>query len=247
MNINKLIQSQTADIKEAIISRKDIVEEIDVHKSKLYEPYECDPITSYAEKYSCDPFTSYSDDYVDETVVNNLVEFCEKQKYTPENGHSVVMFGEEYVYNRHTRPAPAPIPKVLQSLIEKVNTDNPEGRIITQVLIKKYAGEEAFLPLHSDNEKTIAPNSSIYTFSLGTACTINFKNIKSGEEKTLNVKSNSLYVMSRTSQHFWCHGIEKSSELADGTRYSITLRTVEKRYMNSSLIIVHSNIKYFKF
>ena len=180
-------------------------------------------------------------------MANDLIKFCETQKYRPENGHSVVMFGEEYSYSRNKQPErPAPIPTELNSLIEKITTDFPENEVITQVLINQYEGQDSFLPFHSDDEKMISPNSSIYTFSLGNPCTLTFKHLISGEEKPLNANNNSLYVMSRTSQRFWCHGIEKSTEL-NGTRYSITMRTVANRYMKSSVIVGDSNTKFLRF
>ena len=81
---------------------------------------------------------------------------------------------------------------------------------------------------------------------MGNSCKLTFKNLISGKEKTLDAKGNSLYVMSRKSQTNWCHGIEKSTEF-DGTRYSITLRTVGSRYTKSSIIMGDSNTKYLKF
>ena len=101
VNINNLIKSQTADIKDAIISRKDIEE---LHVRKSVDQPKIPNVT-----YVCDPFNKYIDNYVEETLANDLIKFCDAQKYRPENGHNVIMFGEEYNYSRNQqseRPAP---------------------------------------------------------------------------------------------------------------------------------------------
>ena len=66
----------------------------------------------------------------------------------------------------------------MKLLIEKITDEFPEGETITQVLVNKYVGHDAFLPFHSDDEKTIAPNSSIYTLSLGNSCKLTFRKEK---------------------------------------------------------------------
>ena len=52
--------------------------------------------------------------------------------------------------------------------------------------------------------------------------------------------------MSRKSQALWSHGIEKCNEF-HGVRYSITLRTVDKKFHRSTIILGDSNTKNLKF
>lgn len=84
-----------------------------------------------------------------DSFANELLDFCESQVYTPENGHSVIMFGQEYKYNKTQSPSPLPIPSVMTSLIENNTSEFPEASSINQVLINKYEGSDCFLPAHS--------------------------------------------------------------------------------------------------
>ena len=101
-------------------------------------------------------------------------------------------------------------------------------------------------PEHCDDERTIAPNSDIYTISLGVTSTLKFNNLYSGKQEILSIKDRSLYMMSRKSQAVWAHGIEKSAEF-QGVRYAITFRTVGKRFNRSTAILGDSNTKHLKF
>jgi hypothetical protein len=63
-----------------------------------------------------------------------------------------------------------------------------------------------------DDEVSIDPESVIVTVSLGQEREIRFVNAN-GDEKLLNVKDGSAYVMSRFSQDFWTHGIAPLEQL----------------------------------
>ena len=106
-------------------------------------------------------------------------------------------------------------------------------------------GPDSCLAEHSDNELSIAPESSIFTISLGDKCSINFSEIHSGENMVHQCLDKSLYVMTRRSQDHFKHSIQ-SGEIQN-VRYSLTFRCVSWRHFNSTLIIGDSNTRKLVF
>ncbi len=101
------------------------------------------------------------------------------------------------------------------------------------------------MPSHSDNEYPINPDSKICTYSLGATRNIVFTEIHGTDIETLEVESNSLYVMSRESQAWFKHGIHDS--LCSEGRYSITIRQVNLDNTRGLLIMGDSNTKPIQF
>ena len=163
-----------------------------------------------------------------------------------ENGHGVCSFGAPYKYSNSKSNEPEEMPQLIKGLIENIAKDHPKARTTTQCLINRFEGPDSFLPVHSDDEKIIDPISEIYTVSLGSTGKLKYTNRLTGEQRILPAEGCSLYVMTRKSQAAWSHGIEKSTEF-QGVRYSITLRTVAKRYYRSTIIMGDSNTRYLKF
>ena len=132
------------------------------------------------------PILSTKDDYVTDDLGNQLNQlFVEREgDFEAENGRSVLYFGEQYKYTGSTasnRPHQA-VPLILGSLIMKINTDFCAGESpkINSCLVNRYEGSEGYLLKHSDDELTIHPESQIITLSLGSECTLQFSNMKSG-------------------------------------------------------------------
>ena len=184
-------------------------------------------------------------------LADRVTEFlgaCDKFESNPENGHSVAMFGNPYHYNgsKHSNQfteIPEPIKEVLDALHQKY----PDGQF-NSCLVNKYQGPQSFLPKHSDDELTIAPDSSICTVSLGHSCTVKFSEAHGQGIQEHVTEPNSLYVMSKHSQTYWQHQIEPNSSLPeDSTRYSLTFRHVDKKYLKSTIIFGDSNTRNLKF
>ena len=89
-------------------------------------------------------------------------------------------------------------------------------------------------------------SSSIFTLSIGETKDLIYRERFSKEDvETLSIEHNSLYVMTRQSQNFFTHRIEKGSGEHD--RYSITFRCVDQRFRRSTLVLGDSNTKRFRF
>ena len=114
--------------------------------------------------------------------------------------------------------------------------------------MNKYVGPASFIPSHSDVERSIHPNSSIFTVSIGKEATVHFTNIRSGAIHEHVATNGSLYSMSRSSQSCYKHQIKKDSSWAGSdVRLSITFRSVHWRNNNSLLILGDSNTGGLKF
>ena len=180
--------------------------------------------------------------------LNDFLEQCAEFDENVESGHSVTMFGEPYHYNgsKHSNRIakfPSPITKVAELLHEKY----PE-QDFNSCLVNKFSGPSSWLPRHSDDEATIAPESLICTVSIGHSTTIDFKEIHGNETVKHMAEPNSLYAMTRKSQAFCNHCISNNEEMPDHSiRYSLTFRVISKKYTKSTLIVGDSNTKNLKF
>lgn len=124
---------------------------------------------------------------------------------------------------------------------------------LNSCLITRYKDGGSHIPKHSDNESAIDPESVIVTASFGAERKIKFMCARNNEEKTLNLKDNSVFVMTRESQDHWQHEIaptpedERVESPSNGMRYSFTFRHISPHFMNSTVLIGDSNTKYVKF
>ena len=92
------------------------------------------------------------------------------------------------------------------------------------VLINKYVNGSGYIPMHSDDEKCIRPNSNILTVSLGETRIINFQpKFKShGSDLSTNLEHGDVFIMSSNSQKLFKHGIPK--DCSKSMRISLTFR-----------------------
>lgn len=194
----------------------------------------------------------YVEDFIDSETNDTLVKFCSAQKYTKyKTGREACTFGEKYEFNGAPRNNIKDVPAALKVLIEKIHKHEnmcSAGDDINQVIINRYTGGNSSLPEHSDDESSIAPGSQIFTLSLGCTRTMKFRDLVGNTEVERDVADCSLYVMSKSSQYYWTHRMDKTgNEATQDIRYSITFRTVGERFKNASVVIGDSNTKYLNF
>ena len=217
--------------------------------------------TTHTEKaHNQKPFDKPVDDYLSQDLSTELLQFLTDDcQFTDTNGRSVCSFGAKYTYTGARAQHINEVPPLIQKVLDKVNNDfcqakspsdtSEHGRpatFVNQCLINKYSGQDAYLPEHADNEKSIDPRSSIFTISLGKPCDVRFRDLYSQEQHVISPKSGSLYSMSRCSQEFYTHRIEKT-DMEEDVRYSITLRRVGENYKDSMCIVGDSNTRKLKF
>ena len=195
---------------------------------------------------SINPVSHSIEKFITEEQETKLCTFFEALEFKQESGHKTIAFGERYVYSTASgkNELRKDIPEPLAEVITAIGAKYPD-RIISSCLIN-YFEEDGSLPEHSDDEHSIDPESDIFTVSIGGDGTITYRRLHDNKETTHTACTRSLYVMSRESQNFWTHRIDKG-HITGAPRYSLTFRTVSRRYKNSLLIIGDSNTKRYKF
>ncbi len=204
-------------------------------------------------------FSDYQEDFLEDGELEMVKHFLQKckdsGKFSSENGHSVVAFGEHYSYvGSKSNDHPDPIPPELEQVIDKLVSEIPLQHRPNAVLINHYTSASAdessgsFLPFHCDDESVIIADSKIATLSLGGVRAIRFQHIHepNKEDLELSPAPNSVYCMTRTSQAWYKHGIPAPNSDVD-ERYSITFRCVNSKFNRSILVVGDSNTQNLKF
>ena len=208
------------------------------------------------------PFEDYQTPYLStehvETLTDLLGYLKDSSDFIPEKGHNVKLYGEPYSYTgSHPDLEPDPIPDELKTIIDKLSSDLSLAERPNSVLINHYPASsrlepmDSHLAMHSDDESSILAESKIITLSIGACRKIVFEP-KHHEKETgkveLDLNHNSMYVMTRTSQNWFRHGVPPVSpgECVE-ERFSITFRTLKKQFKRSMLLIGDSNSKDVKY
>ena len=232
----------------------------------------------HAEPYTsppCEPFEKYVEDIVPNELKSRLIGFLagsSSEFQSVGSSRDVLYFGEFGYHYTGAYHAARQTPLIIQELLSAVRPSLPfPNSLINSCLITRYTDGSNHIPMHSDNENSIDPESVIVTVSLGEEREIKFVNAH-GVEKSLKLKDGSAYVMSRFSQDFWKHGIdplEPSTALPDTetetsvtepvtetngptgaqckTRYSFTFRHTAPHFKNSLAVVGDSNTQNIKF
>ena len=208
-------------------------------------------------------------EFINENTSTSIIDLLQASDFKSENGRSTLSFGEPYTYtgSKSNRSTAIPFPDVLQPVVDKINqlqkdifyADHPDMKknearhpapLVNSCLVNRFTGPDSFLPSHSDNEITIHPESSIFTLSLGESASVKFSEIHPEPnlvyDTELTSDHRSLYHMTRKSQDFFRHAIDKGS-IANGTRFSLTFRCVSWKNRNSTCIIGDSNTGMLNF
>ena len=183
--------------------------------------------------------------------------------FKPTRGRKVLLYGAEYSYPGSDDIRAEPTPEIIKPILEKVNDlqkdiynkcfpdavkYNRPAPTINACLINRYDSPDSFIPEHQDDEDTIHPESSIFTLSLGAPCTIKFREITTEEESSLHCPDRSIYTMSRKSQSFFKHRLDKGGiPTGQGVRFSLTFRSVGWQNKNSTCLIGDSNSGHLNF
>ena len=137
-------------------------------------------------------------------------------------------------------PCEVPGNSLLLKIIEQVKYLFPHYSF-NSILVNKYDDGNSHIPMHSDDEECIKPNSSILTISLGETRTMKFhpKDKFHGSEIAINLQHGDVFTMSSNSQSLFKHGISKDNSRS--MRISLTFRDLincskaNYKALNSSL------------
>ena len=185
--------------------------------------------------------------FLDNDEIKVLTDYFDGCMFTMENGHGTIKYGESYTYNG-SRNKSVEMPPIVSKLMSQLNEHHVSegGPKLNSCLVNKYDGPNSLIKEHSDDERSIERDSSIFTISLGQVKTVHFRNIISGDAHSLRPESGSMYSMSRISQEYHLHRVD-AEEGANDVRYSLTFRSVSWRNHNRTILMGDSNTKNVKF
>ena len=144
------------------------------------------------------------------------------------HGKCTAYFGSRpysYGHNIHHRPCDYPKAKIFDTILDKMKIVDENFNFEEYTcLITHYPDGKSFIPRHSDNERTIVQDSTIYTISVGATRTLRLTNIKGHlQEHDINIGHGTVYSMSRDSQDIWSHEILPDNNITE-PRISFTFR-----------------------
>lgn len=128
--------------------------------------------------------------------------------------------GLEYIYSGSKKQG-LPFTKSLQQLkleVEKITQES-----YNSCLLNLYHDGDEGMGWHSDDEKSIVPESSIASISLGADRKFSFKHKASKQSLSLILSNGSLLEMKGKTQEFWWHSLPKSKKVK-AIRINLTFR-----------------------
>jgi len=128
--------------------------------------------------------------------------------------------GVAYAYSGKSRQ-PAAWTETLLEL--KTICENRTGAVYNSCLLNLYQDGSEGMGWHSDDERSLAPGSSIAALSLGAERKFSFKHRSTKETVSLILENGSLLDMRGTTQKHWLHQIPKSKRVTE-PRISLTFR-----------------------
>ena len=163
-----------------------------------------------------------SDINIDE--VERTFTFSETQR----GGRETIYYGQAPYQYGTIRHEASPYPNnnsILDTIFERIGAIYHDFTPSNySCLLTRYANGRVTVPMHSDNEKCLAPNSNIFTVSFGTPRTVKFRStVGPPTEKTFSLTNGTVHVMTSGSQDQWKHGIEYEPAVLD-SRVSLTFR-----------------------
>jgi alkylated DNA repair dioxygenase AlkB len=127
-----------------------------------------------------------------------------------------------YTYSGTTKQALAWTEELalLKSRVEQIT-----GTRFNSCLLNLYHDGNEGMAWHSDDEKSLASNSSIASISLGAEREFRFKHKRHEDKAAVLLESGSLLVMKGSTQTHWLHSIPKSKKIKT-PRINLTFRTM---------------------
>ena len=199
------------------------------------------------EILSIPPFDTCIPNFLNGGEIKEVSDYLDGCTFTAERGHGTIKYGESYTYSG-SRNESIEMPPIISKLMSNLNDNHVgEGKpLLNQCLVNRYDGPQSYIKDHSDDERSIERDSSIFTIIIGQTRTINFLNMISGDAQSFRPESGSMYSMSRLSQEYYRHGIDKE-EGDNDIRHSLTFRSLSWRNHNRTVLMGDSNTKNVKF
>jgi alkylated DNA repair dioxygenase AlkB len=153
---------------------------------------------------------------------NEIVLFGKKIK-VPRLEAYYALNGEQYGYSGQQLKAEK-FPTFLDEL--RLEVQKRTGNKYNALLINYYRDGQDSNGWHADNEKTLGPNPSIASISLGAERTFELKHLSTGQKKSVLLADGSLLHMHGPLQHHYKHQLPKKRALTEA-RLNLTFRWIQ--------------------
>jgi alkylated DNA repair dioxygenase AlkB len=153
---------------------------------------------------------------------NEIVLFGKKMK-VPRLEAYYALNGEQYGYSGQQLQAEK-FPLFLDEL--RLEVQERTGYKYNALLINYYRDGQDSNGWHADNEKTLGPNPSIASISLGAERTFELKHLSTGQKKSILLAHGSLLHMHGPLQHHYKHQLPKKRALTEA-RLNLTFRWIQ--------------------
>ena len=234
------LKSELETLKASLSSQETFLSNV----SRPVEPPIDFPSDGSPVDHQINPIDVSVDDFVSDTKKTALLSLLNNLPYNRDKGRSTAKFGENYKYNGSRGDPSVEFPPLIKELLDEINEQyvGPDIPLLNSCLVTKYEGPGSYIPLHSDDERSIHPESSIFTISMGKEATVKFTDMHGQADTEHVAKDGSLYAMTRRSQGVFKHSIDKNATWsATDVRYSITFRSFHWRNNNSTVLLGDSN------
>lgn len=177
--------------------------------------------------------TVYLADYVPEAAETALIEQIGAGLWRDDLKRRVQHYGFRYDYKARRVTADSylgPLPGWLSALADRLYAEGVFEVVPDQVIVNEYQPGQG-IAAHVDCEPCFG--DTVASLSLGSACMMEFTNVRSGEQLAHRLGQRSLLVLKGESRFGWRHGIPaRKSDSVDGVptqrgrRVSLTFRNV---------------------
>ena len=129
-----------------------------------------------------------------------------------------------------------PLPFTPLMLTIKQAVEAVTGHSFNSVLLNYYRNERDSMGMHSDDEPELGREPAIASLSFGATRTFILRHKQTKQTLKLDLGEGRLLLMRGKTQHFWLHGINKSTRQI-GPRLNLTFRnirpTADKKRQNA--------------
>ena len=135
----------------------------------------------------------------------------------------VAWYAENEIPYQYSGQIKTPFPYTPTLIKIKNQVEKITGNTYNACLLNFYHSGNEGMGWHSDNERSIVPQSSIASLSLGAQRRFDFKHRLTQEKISLILNAGSLVNMRGTTQEFWLHALPKSKKIVE-PRINLTFR-----------------------
>ena len=218
---------------------------------KTHTSVETSPSPHPVTKLCVRPFIDLLPEFLSVEGCSSLIRYLTSSacsnSFNNEGERSVLYFGEHgYDYSGKTHQAQKP-PDIIEGIISTINEQFPD-KPVNSCLVTRYLNGLQHCPSHQDDEDVIAPESDIYTLSVGAERVMSFQDRRDPEAcaEDLTLPHRSLLIFSRLSQEAYKHAIPLAAHI-NGVRFSLTFRSIAPFFANSTIILGDSNTEHLTF